>query len=547
MLLPQMTHNWKSLHPILLAREIGMRANMMPGFIIMPEMEASHLLRCTLRSVYDDKKKVGLRRHVICISPKDTTKTTVVMDFLTKMSGCTSYAGSDADRRLTTGSPKTYSTLSARTTWESMCGGYHEGSFYMPMAHDLDWMVATELFAWLGHTDNMMKSKMDQLNVALQEGRLENNLVKAKSASKKELQRFAEECVGTTVSFDVTNMMMFYDASFTFIGCTRPFTDSQYKVLNDSGFLGRCVLAEWDPSDDELFTYSIDPFGPEQAELEARLSEYNAMALRCTFGKVQYPPDRKRMLAIVGHIAFSIKQIAEKTGLKYDDLRQGRVWQQVAQLVTAHAISREVKRMYDAGVTSPHIPEIPYAPEDYEFAFQTWMKNRMSHITRRAMKISDSKTSFEQCNVDVMNTSVSQWIDEQSEPFNPQDVDVLITSKKLVDCIMATMGVKQSSAYRRIHKLIEIGYIREDSHHGHESVYSVTPKGFIAIGKTQFVADLSNGWEKNAGTLDEALMLMMSKQEIEEMQRELIEAERQHDEEMRSLSFSLSAGAQESA
>lgn len=452
-----------------LCRNAGRAEYNTPGALYMPELETSFLIRCLRRTRYDEGKG-RLRRHLIIISPPDTVKSSITAEFLKKYCGAVSRIGrTEADM----GKP-TYLELQGGSTWEALRGGYAEGVFTHPQLHDVDFLYASEFFAFFGHTPNEMMNKIDHMNVALEEGVVTFNQKTAKGAPMKARQEFAGWCATNGINFDIDECTYEYECNAMAVFCTRPFTDKQEKAVDHSGFLGRNSVVRWDPDDLEIYEYYNEQFGDPDPEIIERIRTFNDYAWKSTVDHVPAPP-RDMVDSLVRQVNERYRRIGLRTGRAFYSVRPKRDRQNITQLLTAFCFARHLEKSL-ATDASGHIDELRYSIEDAQ-SVRRHYEAIVEMIEKRAeLQGSDDPVMDDamRCLVDFVaarGAKVEVHCTENYEVVGTEKY-TLFKQPDFVDALKAA-GNSRQAAYRRIAKLREGGHISLVENDGRVMVFRV--------------------------------------------------------------------------
>jgi hypothetical protein len=475
------------LDVMALARRVGESEYKTPGRIFMPELEAIFLLRCTRRSVYDGGGGGRLRRHGLVVAMPDATKSTIASTLLTKLCGAVPYElrheGGNAGR-------PTFVELQGGVTYEFLRGGYQDGTFVPPKLHDVDFLYASEFFSFFGHSPREMLTKADQFNVALEEGRLVVGHKAAFGATVKEVVRFKQESVDKGFHFDTETRTISYNCGASFIGCTRPFTPTQWQALDSCGFLGRCAITQWDPNDKEAFDYYGNQFGIPDAGGAAALRAFNDFAWNAKFHRVEPPPldmvDRCVRLLNEDYL-----RIGRRTGRSFIATRPIRDRQNITQLIVVSAILRHLTALYERDPSAQAvIPNLTYERSDEKFVLAHY-DYTLKSIERRAESSGPSDPALEE-SIGLLTDFVralgadkkrdppfrdareeANYHDEESQDRYPPQRFERFLSSEFTAFLKKKLDIVQTSANRRIRRLRDTGYISEIGSKGRNIIYQV--------------------------------------------------------------------------
>lgn len=439
--------------PALNMAQIAGRASYRaPGEVYLPELEAMHLIRCLRRQRYSDNKQARLRRHVMVVGPTDTAKSAIVTHFLKDLCGAVEYGLDNPD-----GMP-TYTNLAGGASFEKLRGGVAEGRIAPPMLHKVDYCFASEMFSFIGNTPPMMMQKIDQLNPAMEEERIIVNQLKLAGVSEKEKDKFEAWAAESNVHYNRELNQIIYDCYSSFVFCTRFLKPDELQPMRDTGFLSRTVEGKWDPSQEILFHYHNDQFGEPDKTAEAYLRTFNEYAWKAEYKFINYPP-----VEYVKKVVFAINKqywhIAKETGRPFYEVRRGRTYADVAQLLTVMALCRELEKQRGMGILKAVVDGLQYEPKDIDRVIQ-FRNHFISNVELEQQRLAREDSILEMANTELL-VYLQKRIAIHEGDFGQEALELASSFKQsdLVNFICKTKNLSRVSAHNHIAKLKTAGYV----------------------------------------------------------------------------------------
>lgn len=360
-------------NPIAAARIYGEETYRAPGRVFMPELEVNFLDLCLGRGgkpVYPHNGKPykgRIRRHSLLLARADATKSTQALVFLDELCNARSINGAPPDH-----DGPIYGYLTSDTTWESYRGGVQDGAPVYPTLHLLDYIIAEEALAYLGSTPPTIENQANRLMDPLESGNVNFSQKQAAAMSKKNKAAFKDYCDEHGIDFEERSGSFHFKCKFNAIFCSRFFEPKVEEVMHKSGFKGRFASAIFDPNDDQLAEYVLKQYGQEPAEVRDILYRFNRMAWRATYD-IKNLPTEQDITQIIAPLVSVYRSIAHTTGKSLEEVYPKRTYQNVVQLLMAHALSDSLASLGPLPESEPvHIERLHYT-QDVKDAVLRWL------------------------------------------------------------------------------------------------------------------------------------------------------------------------------
>lgn len=339
----------------------GRRAFGVGGGIWLPRMQVMHALKSVRRDYYDDNQHARLRQHVMLTGPKGTRKTTIMKWFLNRLIGGKNLLRMEDDPD---GSCPVYVIAGSGVTWERMTGSISEdGTVLPPLITQVDYFVMPELMDWMKRGETFQE-RMEQMNVAMEEGTIERALVKF--GAMENIGEVEEELARYRTILNRRNRTMSMDVKCSFAAATRPLKPAEWSMLVDSGCLDRMERGEWQPSKESMIAAWLEGpgFDPKGEET---IAAFNAKMWKVKWGKIPYPPT-EMLQPVIDHYHRFYLTLEKELGATPLVLRSFRDWNGAAQLLTAFAVMRTVQAHELEKERGTFIDELRYTTDDVKAA-----------------------------------------------------------------------------------------------------------------------------------------------------------------------------------
>lgn len=388
-----------ALSPGVIDRSIALLANLYqsPGRAYGPGMAIAQALRCTKRSHYDDLPQVRTRRHPVLYGPRGSVKSSISRFFLFDLIGGVDMMDPNAVVKRGEWRP-TILNVSSGSSWERLRGSIsNDGQVIPPVLHSVDWIYASELMSFLGHTPSDRSKRIENLNEAQEEGRMSVFLVKAFNVPFERRKEVADEIPDSAgYHYDPVHGYLHYDARFSMLSCSRILPEKLKDEMESSGYWSRQSIEFWDPTNAVAVDYANKKFGvatPENITLcrQKWLDLWNTKFLQ-----VNAPPMAMKD-ELIHWFNAQLLLISEEKGQSFQDLFSARDDTDIMQLLTAAAIER-ISAARKPGDRSD-VEAIDYTQADV-LRTKAWLSARLAYLrsehggrlTEASAKESDKST-----------------------------------------------------------------------------------------------------------------------------------------------------------
>jgi hypothetical protein len=400
-----------------------------------PELEISYLLGCLKRGVYDNRPEARLRRHLLLYWERGFYKTSMIAAFLKQ------------------GSPSLEMTMQEKynadlPSYLFISGDYRQarlrgsvsmhGKLLLPLIQRPHFIVSPELMTMLGGGGDEKASMVNFMCEVLEEGIGRVGLVSMGNAKVSDDTRETMRKRG--IIFNKEESTMFYTVEGTFMAASRPLGKTDVRYLSRSGFLDRLFVLRWlhDRKEfDEQWQWV-----PQETPKESLLKQMNTRIWRALqVNHVNYPPT-DYVKDCMQTLNTKYNDIEKTNGLPYFLLRSARDATNIAQMLTAMALCREIVdnglTLYTINYEKEDVDEVKYLLDDYA-------ESRY----KQAMETEEISEKY-----------LTQWKFYNQIKLAFDSWQNLPTLEEVRNEIQRSTGDKESAAYKQVQRWASKGWVK---------------------------------------------------------------------------------------